>query len=72
MRFQVDMLMENKAAPRIHPSASVTASTIGSYTDIGPNWTLLASTLGDYSYLAGSDGVVNYTEMGVAHVGTAL
>ena len=64
MGFEVEILMESKASPRIHPSAVVTASTIGSYTDIGANWTLLESTLGDYSYLAGTDGVVAYTEIG--------
>jgi phosphonate metabolism protein (transferase hexapeptide repeat family) len=64
MRFPAEILMESKSAPNIHPTAVVTASTIGIYTDIGPNWTLLESTLGDYSYLAGSDGVVNYTEIG--------
>jgi hypothetical protein len=50
--------------PQIHPSACVTESVIGSYTDIGPNWTVVESRLGDYSYLAGSDGTVIHTEIG--------
>lgn len=50
--------------PRIHPSAAVIESIIGRYTDIGPNWTVMESCLGDYSYLAGSDGTVIHTEIG--------
>ncbi len=52
------------AAPRIDPSAKVIDSDIGDYTDIGPDWTVLESRLGDYSYLAGADGTVSYTEIG--------
>ena len=52
------------SAARIHPSAVVTESHIGAYTDIGANWTVLESSLGDYSYLAGSDGTVIYSEIG--------
>jgi phosphonate metabolism protein (transferase hexapeptide repeat family) len=55
---------EAASAPQIHPSASVTNSVIGSYTDIGANWTVTESRLGDYSYLAGSDGTVSYTDIG--------
>ena len=55
---------QSAAAPQIHPSASVRDSVIGSYTDIGANWTVIESRLGDYSYLAGSDGTVIYTEIG--------
>ena len=51
-------------APRIDASAEVTASAIGDYTDVGPNWTVLESRLEDYSYLAGSDGMVIYTDIG--------
>jgi phosphonate metabolism protein (transferase hexapeptide repeat family) len=50
--------------PRIHSSACVTDSVVGSYTDIGPHWTVIESRLGDYSYLAGSDGTVIYTDIG--------
>jgi phosphonate metabolism protein (transferase hexapeptide repeat family) len=56
--------MSIDSAPRIHPSAKVTGAVIGSYTDIGPHWTLLESSLGDYSYLAGRDGVVIYSDIG--------
>jgi hypothetical protein len=55
---------EAASAPQIHPSAAVTDSVIGSYTDIGADWTVIESRLGDYSYLAGSDGTVIYTEIG--------
>ena len=51
-------------APQIHPSARVCETVIGHYSDIGPGWTVLESFLGDYSYLAGSDGMVIYTEIG--------
>jgi phosphonate metabolism protein (transferase hexapeptide repeat family) len=50
--------------PQIHSSAVVTESVIGSYTDIGPDWTVVESRLGDYSYLAGSDGTVIHTDIG--------
>jgi len=50
--------------PQLHPSACVTESVIGSYTDIGPNWTVMDTHLGDYSYLAGSDGTVIHTDIG--------
>jgi phosphonate metabolism protein (transferase hexapeptide repeat family) len=63
--FQSDVaLVKADPAPQIHPSAMVTKSVIGSYTDIGLNWTVLESSLGDYSYLAGSDGTVIYTDIG--------
>ncbi|MCU0560846.1 MAG: acetyltransferase [Desulfobacterales bacterium] len=52
------------AAPRIDPSATVVESEIGAFTDIGPNWTVLESRIDDYSYLAGTDGAVIYTEIG--------
>jgi len=55
---------EAASAPQIHPSAIVQDSVIGTYTDIGANWTVIESRLGDYSYLAGSDGTVIYTEIG--------
>ncbi len=46
----------------VHPSATVRQSHLGDYTDVGPGWTVFASSLGDYSYLAGSDGqVINAT-----------
>jgi hypothetical protein len=48
----------------IDAAALVRDSRLGRYTDIGPGWTVIESTLGDYSYLAGSDGVVIYSEIG--------
>jgi hypothetical protein len=48
----------------IDASAIVMDSRIGQYADIGPGWTVLETELGDYSYLSGSDGVVNYTAIG--------
>jgi phosphonate metabolism protein (transferase hexapeptide repeat family) len=48
----------------VDPSAVIKDSRIGTYTDIGPGWTVLESELGDYSYLAGTDGVVSYTKIG--------
>lgn len=55
---------EAAAAPQIHPSAEVRDSAIGGYTDIGADWTVIESRLGDYSYLAGTDGTVVYTDIG--------
>jgi hypothetical protein len=55
---------EAESAPQIHPSAVVSGSVIGVYTDIGADWTVIESRLGDYSYLAGSDGTIVYTEIG--------
>jgi phosphonate metabolism protein (transferase hexapeptide repeat family) len=56
--------IDDDSAPRIHPSAVVEGSVIGSYTDIGPSWTVLGSRLNDYSYLAGCDGMVFNSEIG--------
>lgn len=50
--------------PQIDPSATVVGSEIGVFTDIGANWTVLESRIDDYSYLAGTDGAVIYTEIG--------
>jgi len=55
---------ESASTPQIHPSARVSDCVIGCYTDIGANWTLIESRLGDYSYLAGSDGMAIYTDIG--------
>lgn len=49
---------------QIDPSATVVGSEIGAFTDIGANWTVLESRIDDYSYLAGTDGAVIYTEIG--------
>jgi phosphonate metabolism protein (transferase hexapeptide repeat family) len=66
LAFQIDPLESDEAAarPQIHPTAAITDSVIGAYTDIGSHWTVIESRLGDYSYLAGSDGTVIYTEIG--------
>jgi phosphonate metabolism protein (transferase hexapeptide repeat family) len=52
------------AQPVIAASACIEDAQIGPYTDIGPNWTVIGSTLGDYSYLAGRDGIVIYSTIG--------
>lgn len=56
--------MNPDPAPRIHPSASVSRSTVADYVDIGPNWTVSESRLQDYSYLAGCDGMVIHADVG--------
>jgi phosphonate metabolism protein (transferase hexapeptide repeat family) len=61
---RIDPSLMTDPAPRIDSSAVVTASSIGDYTDIGPAWTVDQSRLGDYSYLAGCDGVVINTDIG--------
>lgn len=54
----------------MHPTSTIDAnacveqSCIGDYTDIGPGWIVIESELGDYSYLAGSDGVAIYVTIG--------
>jgi hypothetical protein len=55
---------EAASTPQMHPSAVVRDSVIGFYTDIGADWTVIESRLGDYSYLAGTDGMVIYTDIG--------
>ena len=37
-------------APHIHPTASVSDSTLGRYTEVGAGCHVAHSTLGDYSY----------------------
>lgn len=51
-------------SPRVHPKARVVDCRIGQWTDIGPGWSLLESEIGDYSYAAGSDGVIHYCRVG--------
>lgn len=48
----------------IDAAAVLQEARLGRYVDIGPGWTVIESTLGDYSYLAGADGVVIYSEIG--------
>lgn len=58
--------MEKKLAeaPTVHPSAMVVRSRIGRWTEIGPGWSILGSNVGDYSYMAGCDGVIHYCDIG--------
>lgn len=49
--------------PIIDPSASVRASRLGRYCEVGARTLLLESELGDYSYIV-QDGEVAYTTMG--------
>jgi phosphonate metabolism protein (transferase hexapeptide repeat family) len=48
----------------IAASARIEDASIGSFTDIGPRWVVIGSSLGDYSYLAGRDGMVIYSQIG--------
>jgi len=51
------------ATPAVHPSATVTDSTLGAYTEVLENCRVFESVVGDYSYLSsGSD--VAYTHIG--------
>lgn len=43
--------------PTIHPTADVTGSTLGRYTEIGERTRFIESSLGDYSYLVQDCGV---------------
>ena len=49
--------------PNIDPSASVTSSQLGVYTEIGPRCDVKETTFGDYSYVAG-DAEIIYTTIG--------
>lgn len=44
--------------PLIHPSSKVMHSSLGAYSDIGPNCSIRESTFGDYSYTAGDVSMV--------------
>jgi len=50
--------------PTIHPNAVVDRSQLGPWTEVGSGWSILESVLGDYSYAAGSDGVIHYSRIG--------
>jgi phosphonate metabolism protein (transferase hexapeptide repeat family) len=58
------MNTSNPADPFVHPTATIIDSRCGHYTEVGRNWTVIESALGDYSYLSGADGIVIYTEIG--------
>lgn len=49
--------------PLIDPTASVSASRLGRYTEVGPRTSLIEVELGDYSY------VVNDADIAYSHVG---
>jgi phosphonate metabolism protein (transferase hexapeptide repeat family) len=49
--------------PTIDPSAEVTASQLGAYTEIGPRTKLLEVELGGYSYVV-NDGDIAYASIG--------
>lgn len=49
--------------PLIDPSATVTRSTLGAYTEVGARTNLLEVTLGDYSYVV-NDGDIAYASIG--------
>lgn len=44
--------------PTIHPTAKVSKSYLGAYTDVGPRCSLSESSMDDYSYLAGDVSMV--------------
>jgi phosphonate metabolism protein (transferase hexapeptide repeat family) len=50
--------------PTIHATASVKNSDVGRWTEVGAGWSILESTLGDYSYAAGCDGLIHYSHIG--------
>jgi phosphonate metabolism protein (transferase hexapeptide repeat family) len=50
--------------PTIDASAVVRDSIIGEWTEVGFGWSILESTIGDYSYAAGSHGVIHYSKVG--------
>ncbi len=50
-------------APYIHPTTVIRDSHIGCWTDIGPRCSMMESSFGDYSYVAGDASIV-YSEIG--------
>lgn len=50
--------------PRLHPGAVVRDCRLGAWTEIGPGWSLLETDFGDYSFAAGTDGVIHYARVG--------
>jgi hypothetical protein len=49
--------------PTIDPSANVRATTLGSYTEVGPRTTLIEVEMSDYSYVV-NDAQIIYTTIG--------
>ncbi|MGB3329061.1 MAG: DapH/DapD/GlmU-related protein [Thermomicrobiales bacterium] len=50
-------------APTVHPSSRIHDTTLGVWTDIGPNCAIGESAIGDYTYFAG-DAQVMYATVG--------
>ncbi|MEM7778110.1 MAG: chloramphenicol acetyltransferase [Pseudomonadota bacterium] len=48
-------------APLIHPTAAVTRSTLGRYTEVGARTKVIESTLGDYSYIVNDADMMSTT-----------
>lgn len=51
------------AQPTIHPTCHIRASHVGSWTELGPQTTLVQSTFDDYSYAAGDVSIIS-TDVG--------
>lgn len=58
---RADCLSEN---PTLHANAKVIDSQLGAWTEIGESWQILESTIGDFTYTAGSDGLIHYCDVG--------
>ena len=56
-------MMKLEVNPTIHPTAKITQSELGRYTEIGKDCVIQETSLGDYSYLAGGNQVI-YAEIG--------
>ncbi len=50
-------------APHIPPSCHIHDATLGAWTDLGANTTIVESTFGDYSYTAGDVSII-YADVG--------
>ncbi|MCG6894551.1 MAG: acetyltransferase [Desulfobacteraceae bacterium] len=50
--------------PLVHPGAVVRDSVLGAWTEVGPGWSILESDIGDYTYAAGTDGVIHHSLVG--------
>lgn len=50
-------------APTIHPTATVTDSTLGAWTEVGARTTVAETTMGDYSYVV-NDSAIIYATIG--------
>ena len=49
--------------PFVHPTAKVSQSTLGRYTEVGANCSVSHSSLGDYSYCVGGTQIA-YADIG--------